>query len=238
MIGAVFFFRKICYYIFNMIKKLLLIVILVALLGIAGVFLVTRSGSNSNKDVVAGDATSVADIEKATSTESQSVAPYPSYTGEPITFLGNDPIINSLPTEAVMKQKFFLSELDKSLKENPNNFDEWIAVGNHKKFFNNYNGARDAWEYAKHLSDNPISYLNLANLYGYYLRNLSKAEENYLLAIDHDSLNATGVYNAAAGFFRDFGMKDKALEYYQRALELDPTDTAVKVEIERLEASQ
>ena len=174
-------------------------------------------------------------INDETAVLSENVA-LPPYNGEPIYILGNDlAVINALPKEVVEKQKSYLQELEISLNENPNNFDGWIAAGLHKKFFNNYSGARDAWEYAKLVSpDSSLSYLNLANLYGYYLNNLKKAEENYLLAIDRDPVNSYGSYYALANFYRDFGFKEKAINYYKQVLDFSPNDESVKVEIGRL----
>lgn len=161
---------------------------------------------------------------------------FPKYSGEPINYIGNDKIIADFPTEALAKQKKYLALLSDSLNVHPYNFDEWMQVGIHKKFFNNYNGAKDAWEYAKILQPrNPLPYLNLANLYAYYLRDLNKAEENYLAAINNDLNNIYGSYYVLANFYRDFGVKDKALEYYQKTLQFNPFDEAVKTEIERLQ---
>ena len=208
-------------------KKILFIIIFFVVIG--GTFLVYRS--SSNEAVVEESNTVIGEKEPEENTDK-----YPAYTGEPIIFLGNDPIIKSFPPEAVAKQKLLLSQLAESLKENPANFDGWLAVGLHKKFFNNYFGARDAWEYAKLvLSDHALSYLNLGNLYGYYLNDFKKAEDNYLLAIDHDLLNSFNSYYALANFYRDFGFKEKAIEYYKKVLEFFPEDAAVKVEIERLQ---
>ena len=99
-------------------------------------------------------------------------------------------------------------------------------------------GARDAWQYAKLLEpDSLLPYLNLANLYGYYLNNLNKAEENYLAAVDRDPINKFGAYTSLAGFYRDFGYKESAIEYYQKVLEINPKDEPIRVELERLTGS-
>lgn len=159
----------------------------------------------------------------------------PVYAGEPINFIGSDPIISQLPQSALKKQKQYLADLAEILKNKPGDFESWMAVGIHKKFFNNYQGARDAWEYAKLLSPEPVlPYLNLANLYGYYLNDFKKAEANYLAAVQRDFNNIYGSYYTLANFYRDFGFKEKAIEYYKKVLEFNPNDTAVKTEIPRL----
>ncbi len=162
----------------------------------------------------------------------------PPYAGEAIPIIGTDPIISELPEEAVGRQKGFLAELAATLAVNPIDYDGWIAVGIHKKFFNNYIGARDAWEYAKLIEPNqPKTYLNLGNLYAYYLRDLRLAEENFLAATQRDISNFSGSYHTTANFYRDFGFKEKAIQSYRKILAIDPSDQAVKVELERLGAN-
>ncbi len=160
---------------------------------------------------------------------------YPPYAGQPILFFGSDPVINQLPPASVENYKKDLATMAEALRKNPYSFNDWLSVGIFKKFFNNYEGARDAWEYAAMLiPQQPVIHLNLANLYGYYLKDFPKAEKHYLEATRLDVINTHGALNATAGFYRDFGLKEKALEYYQRALQINPNDSSVKAEIERL----
>lgn len=160
----------------------------------------------------------------------------PAYVGQSIEYLGNDPIIKQFPAENVERQKKYLAEAALLLKEKPDHFDTWIAVGIHKKFFNNFQGARDAWEYAKLLkSEVVLPYLNLGNLYAYHIRDLVKAESNFFAASQRDPNNVFGSYYSLADFYRNFGFKDKAIAAYQKVLALTPNDIAVKTEIERLQ---
>jgi len=177
-------------------------------------------------------------IEKPKSDE-KAVTSLPRYVGQSIMTFGNDSIINQFPESIVEKQRTYLANLNTALQKNPYDFDSWMQVGIHKKFFNNYEGARDAWEYAKLLApEQQLSYLNLANLYAYYLRDFAKAEVNYIAATERDFNNISGAYTAFATFYRDFGVPDAALEWYQRALEFSPKDPALLTEIERLENVQ
>lgn len=177
-------------------------------------------------------------IEKSEPTEKVAVS-FPSYTGQAIMIFGSDPIINQFSQSVIEKQKKYLADLNAALQKNPYDFDSWMQVGNHKKFFNNYEGARDAWEYAKLLVPaQQLSYLNLANLYAYYLKDFAKAEAHYFAATERDFNNISGSYTAFAAFYRDFGFPDKALEWYQSASEFDPNDPALLTEIERLKNAQ
>lgn len=159
----------------------------------------------------------------------------PKYTGQIINMIGDDPMISQLPASAIAIKRVQLTHLSASLSEDSNDFNSWMALGNFKKFFNNFIGARDAWEYAKIVAPNqPLTYLNLANLYGYYLKEPQKAESNFLTAISIDSQNAYGGLNSIANYYKDFGFKDKAIEFYKKALELNPNDSSLMVEIQRL----
>lgn len=66
------------------------------------------------------------------------------------------------------------------LKKEPLNKDGWIALGGERKVLGDYEGARDAWEYAKALSPNDIvAWNNLGDLYHLYLKEYKKSEENW-----------------------------------------------------------
>lgn len=175
---------------------------------------------------------------QATSTkkvEASKKSIYPPYAGQPILFFGNDPIISQLPPASVENYKKDLATMAEALNKDPYNFNNWLSVGIFKKFFNDYEGARDAWEYAAMLiPQQPVIHINLANLYGYYLKDFSKAEKNYLEAALIDVKNIYGALSGIAGFYRDFGFKEKALEYYRKALQVNPNDSSAKTEIERL----
>lgn len=159
----------------------------------------------------------------------------PPYGGEPITYIGNDPIIRQLPAKNIEAYKKNLALFEAAVIENPSYYDGWISIGVYKKFFNNYQGARAAWEYAKLAAPgNPQAYLNLGNLYAYYLRDLEKGEKNFLAATDRDFNNTTGSYHALANFYRDFGKREEAIENYKKILEFNPQDEAVRVELQRL----
>lgn len=154
-------------------KVLIALSVVVIVAGSAAVlFYLSRGGQSSNK---------LAELEPVLNPS------LPKYGGEPIDKIGNDSFIQQVPPDYLKKYKEELTELKKILTENPNNVEKWLRVGVIKKFFNNYNGARDVWEYAKIVNPKfSTSYYNLGGLYGGYLRNNLKAEENYLKAIEID----------------------------------------------------
>ena len=68
----------------------------------------------------------------------------------------------------------------KELKKDPLNVNEWIMLGVNRKSIGDYEGARDAWEYAKALAPSSIvAWNNLGDLYHFYLKDYVKSEENW-----------------------------------------------------------
>lgn len=106
-----------------------------------------------------------------------------SYTGRPLNevrlgagFSGSDEIVE-------LKRKS-LEEHIAEIQKDPNNVDAWLGIGTIKKFFNDYEGARDVWEYtARTFPNHPLNFANLGNLYGWYLNDSKKAVSNYSRAI-------------------------------------------------------
>lgn len=68
----------------------------------------------------------------------------------------------------------------KELKKDPLNVNEWIMLGVNRKSLGDYEGARDAWEYAKALAPTDlVAWNNLGDLYHFYLKDYVKSEENW-----------------------------------------------------------
>lgn len=103
-------------------------------------------------------------------------------------------------------QRVFLSNLaslKSDIAKNPTSYDDWIQLGIDWKMVSDYEGARQAWEYATKLEPkNPIAFGNLGYLYGYYLHDLANAEANYDKAIEN-APGETQWYQQAFEFYRD-----------------------------------
>lgn len=112
----------------------------------------------------------------------------------------------SAPEAVTAEKRGDLKVLATVLSANPKGsggVDDWIAVGVIKKFFNDYEGARDAWEYAGVLyPGNALSFANLGNLYGFYLHDNTKAESNLKKAIANDPYQ-TAYYIGLADFYKN-----------------------------------
>jgi len=252
---------------------LLLVIILVVI----GVYFVYKNTGN-DEVLTEEEKQELEDILNATSTVSDSedlaveLPEAEPYMGQDIEEIGNDPILEKFPKETVEKYVSELFLLREKLIEDNLNVNAWMRVAQLKKVFNNYIGARDAWEYVAYLAPNNATVqFNLAGLYGFYLKDYQKAEEKFELAIILEPRNTNYYINAAdfyknfytekkeraeemllkgveempndssllaytADYYKSVGNIEKAISYFEKALELDPGNEGIRGEIEKLKA--
>ena len=85
------------------------------------------------------------------------------YGGRPINSVKYGPGFIASP-DLINKHKQELNVLAGALAKDPFNVNDWITVGVIKKFFNDYEGARDAWVYATLIfPSDPLAFANLDN---------------------------------------------------------------------------
>ncbi len=92
------------------------------------------------------------------------------------------------PTYNENAQKIMLAKINTTisfLKQNPTSYDSWIDLGIYRKMLNDYNGAEEIWVYlTKVAPTKPDAYLDLGDLYAYYLHDNAKAEKYFLIVQD------------------------------------------------------
>jgi len=203
-------------------KFIIILILVLTAIGVGGMIYLSRPTFLTKLTVSTNKSTSTTTTTATTSDQ------LPLYTGDPIENIGNDPFIKMVPAAYLEKYKKELAELNDALINNKSDVDKWLRVGVIKKFFNNYLGARDAWEYAKLINPNHSTvYYNLGGLYSHYLRDYSKAEENYLKAIMIDP-NLSYLYLGLADFYHTFvGNTAKALETVKQGLLALPNDASL-----------
>lgn len=92
---------------------------------------------------------------------------------------------NTLSPEAKTAVLAHLDTIIKDLEKDSSSFENWIMLGVYRKNLGDYEGAREAWDYAKKLAPKEVvSYNNLADLYHYYLKDYPKSEENWKKTIE------------------------------------------------------
>lgn len=96
-----------------------------------------------------------------------------------------------------------IAEVITQLKSNSSNFDGWMTLGIYRKQINDYEGAIEAWNYAGVLAPkSPLPFIDLADIYGYYIKNIALAEINYLKTISNDPTEPNW-YVRASNFYRE-----------------------------------
>ena len=112
-----------------------------------------------------------------------------------------------------------ISILTDAIKADNDLFNEWLDLGMLRKSIEDYEGARQAWEYASAIRPgNSLSFVNLGMLYGYYLREPLKAEANLLHAIENEP-RFLDFYARMTDFYIEvMNDKDKALGFLGRSI--------------------
>lgn len=120
-----------------------------------------------------------------------------------------------------------IKEVSAALKKDPASSDNWLDLGRLRSSIGDYEGARLCWEYAAEIRpENFVPFNNLAELYGYHLKDYPKAEENYAKAIEKGP-ETVFIYRNAYEFYR-FALKNdaKAKEILQKGIAANPGETS------------
>lgn len=94
------------------------------------------------------------------------------------------PSNSTLPADARVIVVSNIKEISSGLAKNPADAEKWVLLGTQYKIAGDYEGAREAWEYATLLS--PTYYVpfnNLGDLYAHYIKNYPTAEHDLKKAI-------------------------------------------------------
>jgi len=129
----------------------------------------------------------------------------------------------SLPKEAVQILEKNIKKVSDELRLDSNNLSLWLDLGIQRKIAGDYEGARDAWDYASKIRPkNSVSFGNLGDLYAYYLKDTKKAEKNFLKAIENGP-DEIYLYFKTSDFYK-YIMKDteKARAIVEQGVETNP----------------
>ncbi len=116
------------------------------------------------------------------------------------------------------------------LKEDYDRREEWLNLGLVYKLIGDYEGAKQAWEFTTLIRpEDPVAYHNLGDLYSQYLPDFSKAEKNYLEAIEKDTGHQAFFYVKLFEFYRYYSKKpDLAEKTLVEALKTNTNDAYLK----------
>lgn len=147
----------------------------------------------------------------------------PSFSPKPVATPQKPAVYNGRPVEEVrpnsedvklfsesQKQEIYrsLQNYGKSVRENPDFFAGWLQLGLLKKVIGDFEGARDAWEYAGVIRPlNDVSFANLGELYWRYLHLYPQSETNFKISIKNNP-NNVGTYVSLSDLYY-YSLKEK-----------------------------
>ena len=175
----------------------------------------------------------------------------------------------TLSQDYVLKIKKDFDSRVLTLKKDHTLFNDWLVLGNDKKFIGDYYGARDIYIFAgKTRPLNSLSFGNLGDLYMNFLKDYPNAEIAFKRAVvnagtdnfsyirnlidlykfwNKRDLEKQTILEAISKFTKEHpflvlmsrwylqaGDKPNAIVYMQKALDLDPQNTAIQMELENL----
>lgn len=116
-----------------------------------------------------------------------------------------------------------ISTLTAQLKEDQISFPDWLDLSTQYKIIEDYERTRDILEFLNiAFIKNSVSFRNLGNLYGYYLNDPQKAEENLLQAIENGP-TVIEYYFKITEFYRDIiKAPEKARQIVEQGIETNP----------------
>ena len=121
--------------------------------------------------------------------------------------------------EARKRLVLSISEVSDRLKKNYDYLQDWLQLGILRKQAGDYEGAVEAWDFAGLLRpQNATSFLNLADLYGYYIHDNKKAEESFLKAVLAEPQNGFPYFQVAKFYNGVLGENQKAKDILQRGI--------------------
>lgn len=144
--------------------------------------------------------------------------------------LSKQPVVKAnLPEDVKKKTIEEIQMLVNSLKKNYDSWEQWIQLGLLKKLLGDYQGAREAWEFATEIRPkDSISRHNLGNLYWQNLKDFKKAEENYLKAIELNKQDISAYVDLSNIYYYDLKNKIKAEIILNRGLVSNPGNEELK----------
>jgi len=149
---------------------------------------------------------------------------------EPPPFTLDRPIAitANLSLKDAVEAKKVLNQTIKSLKQYPDVYEDWIQLGLYRKLIGDYEGAREAWEYAAKIRPTiGVAFHNLGNLYASELKDIEKAEQYYLKAIENEPVHIQW-YVAAYEYYRFLAHDNaKARAILRKGIEINPDQQAV-----------
>jgi len=116
-----------------------------------------------------------------------------------------------------------IKEISEALKDNPDLYSYWLDLGIYRKTIDDYEGTKEAWEYASKIRPNSSLPLNnLGDLYAFYIKDNIKAEQYFLKAIDIDPSSIYSYYRTYEFYLDVINDKEKAKQILEEGIRQNP----------------
>lgn len=216
-------------------KEIILIIIIIAVLGFAVFFIYKdfKKSKNKNNEILKTLSKNDDKIKILENNEEQNKNSNTSaidLSKIKIPDLSGAQAVNSnLPENIKDKTLEEINALKNSLKKDYGSLEEWMQLGLLKKLLGDYNGARDAWEFAAAIRPkDSISRHNLGNLYWQNFKDFKKAEENYLISLELNPKDISAYVDLSNIYYYDLKDKTKAKNILNRGLKNNPNNEELK----------
>lgn len=125
-----------------------------------------------------------------------------------------------------------ITTLKTELEKDPTSFVHWNDLGIYRKQLGDYEGAEEIWIYlTKAAPQVPDAYINLGDLYMYYVHDNAKAEPMFLKVVEVAPRLEEGYRRAVDFYVTALNDKERALSFLRKSVEKYPD---MKVPLEPL----
>lgn len=147
------------------------------------------------------------------------------------------PIMVSAPlSEADRKRaEGKIKEMIDLIKIDYDNIYPWYDLGAYRRVIGDFEGAAEAWNFVPLIRPKDfISYHNLGDLYGFYMKDYPKSEENYLKSIQNNPQNIQAYLDLAAIYESVYKEKASRVEsILLEGLQSNPGNVGLQAALDR-----
>ena len=178
-----------------------------------------------------------ADKNRAANEESTAIAPRPTQEDAALRARAleiiNKPVVikTAVSPESRKQAEEQMAAAGKIIRENYDYEPPWLELAAYRQVLGDFDGAIEALDFLSTIRPKGyVSFHNLGVIYGFYLKNYPKSEENFLKSIENNSQNIDGYMQLAAVYEYGFQNKTTAvIGLFQRGIAANPRETRLYI---------
>lgn len=127
-----------------------------------------------------------------------------------------------------------IKEISDLIREDYNYTYPWYDLGSYRRVIGDFEGAAEAWNFVPMIRpDDFVAYHNLGDLYGFYVKDYPKSEENYLKSIKNNPENVQAYLDLAIIYGSVYKEKASQVEsILLRGLEANSGNTGLQAALD------